>query len=219
MMKITCTPVGAIAANCYLVVSGDAALVIDPGDWSQALEQKLEPYMDKIQLILLTHRHADHLMAAAWLQEKSGAKTAIHLDDAAGLLDPGVSLSAEMGVFAAPQRPLRPDLVLKDKEVLECGNMHIQVLHTPGHSQGGVCYLIDDGDKSALFTGDTLFAGEIGRTDLPTGDYPTLMRSLVRLAELPGDYHVYPGHGSHTLLSRERTQNSYMAGAVKGMQL
>lgn len=218
-MKITCIPVGTIAANCYLVTSGENALVIDPGDRSQALEQKLEPCMDKIRLILLTHRHADHLMAAAWLQEKTGAKTAIHLDDAAGLMDPGISLSVELGVFAAPQRPLRPDLVLKDKEVLECGNLHIQALHTPGHSQGGVCYLIDDGDKSALFTGDTLFAGEVGRTDMPSGDYPALMRSLARLAELPGDYPVYPGHGPATLLSRERAQNPYMIDAVKGMRL
>ena len=209
-MKITCVPVGAIAANCYLAVSGDNALVVDPGDWSPMLEQKLEPFFDRIRWILLTHRHADHLMAAAWLQGKTGAKTAIHLDDAAGLWDPAVSLSLDLGVFPGPQQPVRPDLLLKDKDVFSCGPMHIQVLHTPGHSQGGVCYLIDDGDKPALFTGDTLFAGEVGRTDMASGDYGALMRSVARLAALPGDYPVYPGHGPATLLSRERAGNPYM---------
>lgn len=209
-MKITCIPVGAIAANCYLVISDGVGVVIDPGDWTPELEQKLSPSFDKIQWILLTHRHADHLMAAAWLQEKTNAKVAIHVDDAAGLLDPNVSLSENMGVFAEPQRPVRPDLLLKDKDTLTCGPLHIQVLHTPGHSAGGVCFLIDDGGSPALFTGDTLFAGEVGRTDLPSGDYATLMASVARLRDLPGDYPVYPGHGPASLLSRERASNPYM---------
>ena len=209
-MKIICIPVGAIEANCYLVTAGDAALVIDPGDRTPALEQAILPLASKIRYILLTHRHADHLMAAAWLKDLTHAETVIHPDDAAGLSDPSVSLSAAMQVFSHTQSPIEADRLVGEGDTLACGDMQIAVLHTPGHSAGGVCYKINHGGQTALFTGDTLFAGAVGRTDLPSGNYAALLRSVARLAALPGDCSVYPGHGPATTLERERRQNPYM---------
>ena len=213
-MHVQCIPVGAIQANCYLVTQGDSALVVDPGDRSEHLDLALSPWFDKIEYILITHRHADHLMAVAWLQDKTHAKTVIHPDDAEGLSDPNVSLSSSMGVFAFPQQPIEADITAAEGAAFSCGAMRIHVLHTPGHSAGGVCYQISADGETVLFTGDTLFAGEVGRTDLPSGDYRALMRSVARLAALPGDCPIYPGHGPATTLEKERRGNPYMREQV-----
>lgn len=206
-MEISSMPLGALAANCYFLKEKGEVAVIDPGSWEPALERRVREHQAEIKLILLTHRHADHLMGAARLKELTGAPVAIHADDAAGLYDPVASLSQFMWTAGSvSQSPLHADLLLQDGQELTFGGRAIRVLHTPGHSAGGVCYLVDD----LLFSGDTLFAGNAGRTDLPTGDYTRLKASLERLRDLPGDYRVYPGHGEPTTLSQERRSNPYL---------
>lgn len=206
-MKIERFPMGPIAANCYVLLdeaSGEAA-VIDPG----ACERPLIDYLHseavkKVRYILLTHGHYDHLMGVAGVKKRTGAPVYIHREDAACLTDETVSLADTH--LPGQQQPVEPDGFLEEGMELPLGALTIRVLHTPGHSRGGVCLVVGD----AIFSGDTLFCHTCGRTDLPGGDYATLMHSLARLAGLPGDYQVYPGHNRSTTLAHERTHNRYL---------
>lgn len=206
-MRIERFPMGPIAANCYVLLdesSGEAA-VIDPGACEQPLLDFLTSGAVKsVRYILLTHGHYDHLMGVAQVKERTGAPVYIHREDAACLTDEKESLADTH--LPGQQRYVEPDGFLEEGMELPLGELTIHVLHTPGHSRGGVCFLVGD----ALFSGDTLFCHTCGRTDLPGGDYATLMRSLERLARMPGDYQVYPGHNRATSLAHERTHNRYL---------
>lgn len=206
-MKIERFSMGPIAANCYVLLdeaSGEAA-VIDPG----ACERPLMEYLNsdavkQVRYILLTHGHYDHLMGAAQIKALTGAPVCIHAEDAACLTDETESLADTH--LPGQQQYVQPDAFLEEGMELPLGALTIRVLHTPGHSCGGVCFIAGD----VIFSGDTLFCHTCGRTDLPGGDYATLMHSLERLAKLPGDYQVYPGHNRETTLAHERTHNRYL---------
>lgn len=203
-MKVEKNELGELQANCYLLTVGDEAAIIDPGAYEPELEFMIA-FCDKpIRYILLTHRHCDHVMAAAAAKDLTGAKVVISAEDAEGLSDPEASLAAVM--TREKQFCIKADRLVGDGDLLPLGGEEIRVIATPGHTVGGVCYLI--GDK--LFTGDTLFQKNIGRSDLPTGDYATLKASLKKLANLEGDYTIYPGHGENTTLEMERKNNPYM---------
>ena len=202
-MLIKCLPVGNLEANCY-VVTDEATLmcaVIDPGDEINTIMDYIEDNKLAVKAILLTHGHFDHTGAASGVSEETGAIIWMNKADAAE--DP-----RDMYKYRAPEGTR----FYSDGDVIEVGALKFRVMETPGHSPGSVTLKCGE----ALFTGDTLFAGSCGRTDLPGGDTETLMRSLRRLGEIPGNYEIWPGHMDPTTLDIEKQNNYYMRYA-KGL--
>ena len=189
------------AANCYFVTAdGTSAVAIDPAQ-PRVLDEARRRGL-RVDRVLLTHGHFDHIGGCAALQA-AGAKVGCLLEERP-LVAGADNMAAAFGV---PVPSFRIDFTVKDgEEVLLCG-IPFRVMATPGHTAGSACFIAGD----TLFTGDTLFAGGVGRCDLPTGDGAALSRSLRRLAALEGDYAVCPGHGDDTTLSYERAHNGWLS--------
>lgn len=220
-MIIRTLEVGMLHTNCYLVVSerpGDAAnghrssangrrpaAVIDPGGDSAAILAALDELDATASLILLTHFHFDHIMAAPEILRETGAPLAIHEAEAALLADPPALFR-----FAQPDAPpLVAERLLHDGEVVTIGDVTLQVLHTPGHSPGGASFY--SATEGVVFCGDALFSKGVGRTDLPGSSADELARSIRRrLFALPDDTVVYPGHGPSTTIGHERRFNPWV---------
>lgn len=200
-MKIERIPMRNFGANCYLLEEDGIAAVIDPGEVNDDLLSRIKGL--ELRYILLTHGHFDHILGVAELKKETGAKVCIHPDDAPMLQDENLSLSARN--VPGLQVPVTADVFLYDGEILDFP-MPIEVLHTPGHTKGSVCFKIDH----ILFTGDTLFCRTVGRTDFPGGSMEELIRSVDRLQALPGDYTLYPGHNRATTMEAERKHNRYI---------
>ena len=198
-MLIKTFTVGQIETNCYIVTDENTlqCAVIDPGDESNVILNYLEEHKLKAKYIFLTHGHFDHTMAAAAVQAETGAALCMSRKD--------------VGKGDYRYDPGDGAVMYGEGDSFHVGGLTFQVLETPGHTPGGVCLICQD----ALFTGDTLFAGSCGRTDLPGGDMDALLRSLKRLYELPGDYEVYPGHMGTSTLDKERRFNYYMKYALQ----
>ncbi len=201
IVEIKCVNFGAVGANCYLVETEDVKIVVDPFDLNEKIDIFLKT--DKPKYVFLTHCHFDHILGAERIRKKYGAKIAIGKYDAAGLSDPYFSLSEMAGYN---QDPFYADILFFGGDVFEVGKTRIKVIHTPGHTLGSVCYMLDE----YIFTGDTLFQGTVGRTDFPTGDYSALKKSLETIKNLNGDYKLFAGHGLSTTLSREKKTNPYL---------
>lgn len=201
-IKIVLPP---IEENCYILDDGEGkAVVIDPGSYPEMIEKELERLGIVPEKILLTHGHFDHMSGAAYLREKYGAKVYINQNDECMLSD-----KPKSGALIAPffeYVPVECDGYLKEGDVIRQGKLEIKVIETPGHSKGSVCFILGD----SIFTGDTLFCGSAGRTDLYRGDYRELEESLKRLKELPEDYFLYCGHGEDTTLNEERNFNPFL---------
>lgn len=196
-------PVGALQANCVCLSDENGHLaVVDPGEEASRLWAHITALGGTVEAILLTHVHFDHILAVRELQEKCGAPLLVHEADAEALSDPARSL---IPPYNLPY-PLKADRLLHDGDTVAVGDMMLEVLHTPGHTPGSCCYRCGD----VLASGDTLFAGSIGRTDLPGGDTATMFRTLRRLAELPDSLRILPGHGEETTLARERLYNPFL---------
>jgi len=213
-MKVIAMPVGELAANCYIVYCENTkkAVVIDPGAEGQRVLNRIQYEGLKVEYILLTHGHFDHIGAVKFLKEQVGATVAIHSGDAEALTDASINLSAFMGEHSV-QVP--PDLLLKERDVLTIGDIKMEVLHTPGHSEGSACFVVNSPVK-AVFTGDTLFQGSIGRSDFPGGSYDQLISSIKdKLMVLGDDYTIYPGHGLKSTIGTERTANPFIRYYVK----
>lgn len=203
-MEINTFAMGSFGANCYLVKTKDVAIVIDPFDTDPRIENFFNSNKELSKYVLLTHCHFDHILGANKLRKLFGAKIVIGEFDAKGLYDTSLSLSDWIGL---EQEPFEADTVVKDEDVLIFGTTKIRVVHTPGHTFGSVCYNIED----ALFTGDTLFASCIGRTDVPTGDHSDILQSIIKLKTLfSEDIKIYPGHGRATTMKKEIENNPYM---------
>lgn len=206
-MKVTAIPGGPIPTNCYLLTDEETGLtaVIDPGFESETLTAGvLAAGKDKVPYILLTHAHFDHITGVERIRKLTGAEVFLHEKELPFVSDGSLNVSAAFsGASIAPFPVEHP---MTDGDRISLGSLSIQVLHTPGHTVGGCCFLVED----ALFTGDTLMQMSCGRTDFPTGNYAEIQKSLQRLAQLPGDYHVYPGHGPESTLSFERKYNSFL---------
>lgn len=199
--------IGPVMTNCYLYWDDKikVGVVVDPAGDCQRILEAIQAHKLKIEWILLTHTHYDHIGAVQELAEKTGAKIAVHALDAAGLTDPNVSLSAFSG-YGGKQKAA--DVLLADGDIFTCGSLKFQVFHTPGHTRGGICIY----SAPLLFSGDTLFHGDVGRCDLPGGDFDALKRSICeKLFVLPEETLVYPGHGQSSTIGYEKTHNPYLS--------
>ncbi|NLC71955.1 MAG: MBL fold metallo-hydrolase [Desulfuromonadaceae bacterium] len=205
-MMVHTLSVGPLDVNCHVVACSRSreALVIDPGGDEKEIWKLLTAEKLNLRIVANTHGHFDHAGGNAWLVRQSGADLLIHRQDRK-LLEAICSQGAMFGCRLEAS-PL-PSRFLEDGEVLSVGDLKITVIHTPGHTPGGVSFLVD----GHLFSGDTLFAGSVGRTDLPGGDFDALMASIRdRLLVLPDETIVHPGHGPDTTIGREKAHNPFL---------
>ena len=189
-------------------------VIIDPGDEVDELIDAANRHGVSIRRILITHAHLDHITGVARAREAFGAPVGLHRDDLF-LYEAVVQHGLAFGLRVDPQPP--PDFFYTPGESIGFGTYEARVHHTPGHCPGGVCLQVGKAGEAGcrLFVGDTLFAGSIGRTDLPGGDYETLMRSIRDvLMVFPDDFEVYPGHGPVTTIGEERTTNPFLTGGM-----
>ncbi len=199
--------VGPLAANCYIVgsESNKEGMIIDPGDEAEVILRNVKDLGLEIRSIVLTHGHIDHTGALKEVKEATGAEVAIHTDEANSLQEQPLSTLLGLSYPTPPS----PDRLLQDGDSLNISDLHFLVLHTPGHSLGGIC-LLEQG-QGVVFSGDTLFNYGIGRTDLPGGNSSQLMDSLhTKLMTLPDNTAVYPGHGPETTIGTERRGNPFL---------
>lgn len=199
---------GSLGEHIYLLGADGTndAIVIDPGEERPALEA-LKRDGKNCVAVLLTHGHFDHIGGVRALKETYGAKVYIHEADAGMLKSNRMSLAVLTGQLG---KPVEPDILLKGGETLDLAELSLEVIHTPGHTMGGVCYVLKSDQK--LFVGDTLFLEGAGRTDFPGGDEKQLYHSINdRLFPLEGDYDVYCGHEEDTTLEYERKNNPFIA--------
>ena len=198
--------VGPIMANCFILgcESTKEAVVIDPGDDADRILMELAKSELNVKYLINTHGHFDHVGANKRMKEVTGAQLAIHPDDEPMLNE--LSHSASMFGLSADNSP-PADILLKDGDEITFGEITLKVIHTPGHSKGGIC-LYTEGH---LFAGDTLFAGSIGRTDLPGGDYDTLISNIKqKLLVFDDKTIVYTGHGPETNIGNEKRMNPFL---------
>lgn len=206
-MKVEHYVVGVVGTNCYFAINEATkeCLIIDPGDNADALEEKIRQGGLTPAAILLTHGHFDHIMGVEGLKEAFQIPVYVHEDDEEMLrrsdLNAGAMIGARVSVTA--------DELLHDGDELNLAGMKIEVLHTPGHTPGGVCFYFPE--EEVLFSGDTLFCESVGRTDLPGGSMGALMRSIKeRVLKLPDLTVVYTGHGEPTQIGSEKRNNPFL---------
>jgi glyoxylase-like metal-dependent hydrolase (beta-lactamase superfamily II) len=212
-LKVTDISFPGFTANCYLVtdMSTGESFLVDPGAYGKRQSDYIKSQgIDKLSYILLTHGHFDHMLGAEKFRQEFSAKVVIHCLDEDKLSSAVGSLYSHFdrdNSFA----PTSADITVKDGDTLPFGKETIEVIHTPGHTKGGVCYKIRD----LLFTGDTLFKSTIGRTDFPDSDEMEMLESLIKLDKLDMNYKIYPGHEGVTTLDFEKQTNKYMKLAHK----
>lgn len=207
-MKVKQFATEPLEVNCYVCSSDGEAIVIDPGGSGHDILQYVVDEQLVVRAVINTHGHGDHIMGNEFLVKATEAPLWIHQDDAEFLTDPQRNLSLLMGAeVAGPQA----DGYLADGDVISFGRSELTVWHTPGHTAGSIC-LVGGG---LVFSGDTLFTGSQGRTDLPGGDQSQMQSSLERLVQLPEDTMVYPGHGASTTIGKERRSNPYVQEVLR----
>jgi len=198
--------VGPLQVNCFILADEKTreAVVIDPGDDAQDILLIIKEKGLKVLYIVNTHGHFDHIGANKAIKEATGAEILIHEGDSAVLASaPSQSAMFGMKSVSSPSA----DRFVKHGDVIRAGEVSLRVLHTPGHSPGGICLL----EEGIVFTGDALFAGSIGRTDFPGGDLATLLRSIkTNLLTLPDDTKVFSGHGPASTIGDERRENPFL---------
>ena len=202
MIKVKTFAIGSLQANCYLVYDTNSkeGFLIDPGVFDEDIKKEIETLGIKIKAIINTHGHADHIGG----NKKFGYPVLIHKNDSSFLGNPAKNLSLFTGTFSISPRA---HSFLVDGEVIKAGEIEFKVIHTPGHTSGGISLKLED----KVFTGDTLFRENVGRTDLPGGSQEDLLRSIrERLLRLPDDTKVFPGHGPSSTIGHERKHNPYL---------
>mgnify|MGYP000371374636 CR=1 FL=1 len=209
--------VGPLATNCYIIVCEESreALIIDPGFSAEERDKILNKIVQcrvEVKQILNTHGHVDHTSGNGILKEFTKAEILIHRDDALMLIDPSRNLSNMLGdSVISPEA----DRLVEDGDIVRVGNLKFRVIHTPGHTKGSISLFCEE--EKVVFTGDTLFAGSIGRTDLPGSSFEEIMHSLKKLTDLPDETAVYPGHGGKTSIGREKRMNPFLSSRWKNL--
>ncbi|MEM2608655.1 MAG: MBL fold metallo-hydrolase [Thermoproteota archaeon] len=200
--------VGPLETNCYFIVCQETldTMLIDAGfnegTEAKTIIEEVEKNNLNVKYVLSTHWHPDHTAGNEYMKRKLGALILIHKDDAP-MLNTGDS------IFGFKVKPHKPDKTLVDGDLIKIGKIRLKVIHTPGHTKGSICLL----GEGFIFTGDTLFAGSIGRTDLPGGSFKEIMVSIRnRLMTLPDETLVYPGHGPFSNISKEKRTNPFLRG-------
>ena len=207
-MKIEKFVTGIISTNCYLAINEETkqTVVIDPAACPSYRMGHIKSEALQVEAILLTHGHFDHIMGVKTVQDMTGAKIYMHELEKDFATDSRLNLST---VIAERQcDPFVPDVLYHDGDKIPVGNLTFRVLHTPGHTIGSSCLIV----KDTIFSGDTIFKGSIGRTDFPTSDPAKMLESVQKVAELEGNYAVFPAHGDSTTLDYERNTNPFMKG-------
>ena len=188
--------------NCYIIFDEDSkeTMVIDPAGDVDRIVEMIDILKGKLKYIYLTHCHGDHIGGVTQLKNRCGGKILIHRDDAEGLNNADINLCGYIGL---PKIELEPDSRIDDGDLIHLGNLELKVIHTPGHTKGGTSLYCEK--EKCLFSGDTLFRGTWGRTDLPTSSMEQIMESITKkLMILPDDTIVYPGHGKATMIKEEK---------------
>lgn len=205
-MLIKTLEIMPFGTNCYIVTDETTmkSAVIDPGGESNKILNYLEDNKMTCEAILITHSHMDHVMGFAEVYNETKATTYM------SQLDDDVKPMMGYPSFKAPAGTV----FVKENDIIKVGNLEIKVIETPGHTPGGLSFLAED----SVFTGDTLFRGSCGRTDFEGGSMPVQLVSLKKLADMPGEYDVYPGHMESTRMSIERHNNPYIAMAIKHLK-
>jgi len=198
--------VGSLENNCFLVIEemSKECFITDPGDEPDRIMDFITESKLKVKYLVCTHAHFDHVGAVPELKKETGAKIVLHKADLP--IYESSQEHAAMWGFEIDPLP-QPDIFVSDGDTINIGNLHFEILHTPGHSPGGICMY----GEGVVITGDTLFAGSVGRTDLPGGDVLKLKVSFQRLMSLPDRIRVLPGHGPETTIGRERTENFFVS--------
>lgn len=206
-MRIIRIPAGVYAANCYIIYSKTTknGIVIDPGGDVDGIVGFIKREDLEVKDIILTHGHGDHIGGVIDLKKALNADVMIHKEDAELLVDGNKNLSATMPMGSIE---IEPDKLLEHGDIIEFGDLQAEIIHTPGHTKGCMCIKVGDN----IITGDTLFAGSIGRTDLPGGDHETIIRSIKeKLMIYPDDVEVFPGHGGSSTIGREKATNPFLS--------
>lgn len=205
-MKVTRINAGEFGSNCWLVIDETTgeAVVIDPSPEIGAIEEAITHRGVKVKYVLLTHSHFDHMTSCDSLRDLTGAPLAVHRDDAEGLVNARFNCSR---VFMNADIVYRPaEILLREGDELTFGTLKIKVVHTPGHTKGSSCFIIGD----SMFTGDALFDGSIGRSDLPGGSDFDYELTLLKFKRIKENYKLYTGHGSNTTLEKQKQYNPYL---------
>ena len=205
-IEIKSMTLGMVATNCYLIINKETkeALLIDPADNALRISNVIEENVCTLKAILLTHGHFDHIMALNELKKRYNVPVYAHEEEEDVLKQSSLNMSGMIGQIYTTQA----DIYVKDGEHLKLAGLDIIVLHTPGHTKGGVCYYLPE--EKVLMSGDTLFHCSIGRTDFPTGSMSQLVRYVKeQLFVLPDDVQVYPGHDSVTSIGYEKQYNPF----------
>lgn len=206
-MKIYTLQLGPIQANCYIVQTApDRCIAVDIGGDSRRFLDFIAGKGLSLRKILLTHGHFDHMLGVEEVRKATGAEVYVHTDDAKMLVSPEYSLFEGFGMFGGFPAVTDYTAVFGDCWIND-GDCSFKVIHTPGHSEGSVCYICDD----VMFSGDTLFSGSCGRTDLAGGNTLDLVNSLRHIYMIDRDLKVYPGHGEESSLAYEKQYNPYLS--------
>ncbi len=213
MLVVKCVPVGRLFSNAYIVFDQGSleGIIIDAGDEAEKILEVVRANDVRVKGIYLTHGHFDHILAVGDLRRELGCGFYIHKADESILSR--VPMDAKYFLGIDVDLPPKPDGWLRDGQTFKVGEALVKVIHTPGHTPGSVCYVIGEN----VFVGDTLFAGSIGRTDLPGGDINELARSLRgKILKLPDHYVVYPGHGPSSTIGVEKRLNPFVRSLMYG---
>lgn len=209
-MEIKSLVLPPLGTNCYLVKTGEnSGVAIDPADKGKSVAAAAADFGMRIEKILLTHGHFDHTGGVNEIKDATGAKVYIHESDVCMLSDGDKALA-----YFCPSKKFEAkeaDVIIKDGDEIEQDGIVFKVMHTPGHSAGSVCFLVETDEENYMFSGDTIFKDSIGRSDGYSGDYIVQKETLAKLTALEKDYIILSGHGGVTTLSEEKLYNPFLA--------